>query len=119
MLEEKHIEELKIQLRKAKPWIRFAGIGLIILGIISAISIVGVVWAWGLIWMGINLIFIANRIDDFLYMDAPQSLVEIARKIKNYFLIQSIVTIIWFIFMVVYALFLLHHASTDLNYFPD
>ena len=79
---------------KSKSWMKFLGIVMIIVGALSAITIIGILWAWLYIWLGIILLQ-ASAMANELYSNGSQKvLVEYQRKISTFFQIVGIWTLV-------------------------
>ena len=62
-IEQKVVREVSLPLFSSKGWIKFLGILMIIYGVIAAMTIVGIIFAWLPIWLGVLLNQTANRIE--------------------------------------------------------
>ena len=77
-----------------KGWMKFMGILTIIGGGINALTIVGIVWAWLPIWLGIVLVQAGSRAGEYAARGDAAALEAMTGKIKTYFTISGIVLII-------------------------
>ena len=85
-------------------WLKFLGIMSILGGILTAISIVGIIIAWLPIWMGILLFQAGSQITEARVSRNYQHLVEMMRKFKTYFIIQGILLIVSVVFSLIWIL---------------
>lgn len=88
------VNQIAIEGRNAKGWMKFLGVITIIIGILYALTIVGILVAWIPIWMGILLLQAGNKIDEATIHNNPTALVEMMAKIRVYFTIQGILLLI-------------------------
>lgn len=75
-------------------WLKFLGVMSIIMGVLTALSIVGIIIAWLPIWMGVLLFQAGSQITEARVSRNYQHLVEMMRKFKTYFMIQGILLVI-------------------------
>lgn len=87
-------EQLVVSATKSKGWMKFLGIIMIISGALTAISIVGILWAWIYIWLGILLLQAGNKATELLASKSPENLVEYQSKLSSFFQITGILTIV-------------------------
>jgi len=87
-------EQLVASATKSKGWMKFLGIIMIISGALTAISIVGILWAWIYIWLGILLLQAGNKATELLASKSPENLVEYQSKLSSFFQITGILTIV-------------------------
>lgn len=77
-----------------KGWMKFMGILTIIGGGINALTIVGILWAWLPIWLGIIMVQAGSRAADYAARGDAAALEAMTGKLKTYFTISGIVIII-------------------------
>ena len=77
-----------------KGWMKFIGILSIIGGILQALTIVGILFAWVPIWMGIVLTGAGSRAQEYADKGDAASLTAFTGKLKTYFTISGILIII-------------------------
>ena len=75
-------------------WMKFMGIMTIIGGALNALSIVGILWAWLPIWLGVVLTQAGTKAGEYAAKGDMASLEAMTGKLKSYFVISGIVTII-------------------------
>ena len=88
------IDELKLMARNMTGWLKFLGILTIFFGVLSAITIIGIVFAWIPIWLGVLLIQAGARASNAQISNNPKKLVIMMDKLRLYFVIQGIMLII-------------------------
>jgi len=77
-----------------KGWMKFMGVLSIIGGGINALTIVGILWAWLPIWLGIILVQAGSRAGDYAARGDAAALEAMTGKLKTYFVISGIVVIV-------------------------
>ena len=75
-------------------WLKLLGVMSIVMGVLTAITIVGILIAWLPIWMGVLLFQAGSQITEARVSRNYQHLVEMMRKFKTYFMIQGILLIV-------------------------
>jgi hypothetical protein len=75
-------------------WMKFLGIVTIISGAFGVLTIVGIVFAWIPIWLGVLLIQAGARATNAQITNNPKELVMMLEKLRLYFVIQGILLII-------------------------
>ena len=91
------LKDLSAILYSGRKWIKFVGIGTIIIGVFAALTIVGILFAWLLIWMGVLLIRVANQTDIAYEMEDEAAMVESMKQLKTYFVINGVVQLLYLI----------------------
>jgi hypothetical protein len=77
-----------------KGWMKFMGIMNIIAGALNALSLVGILWAWIPIWVGVILVGAGSKADEFAQRGDAASLEAMTGKLKSYFTISGILMIV-------------------------
>jgi hypothetical protein len=77
---------------------QLVGVMMIIYGILVAITIIGIIIAWLPIWMGVLLFQCAGQIERAHTADDADAMVMAMAKLKTYFTITGILTLIGLIF---------------------
>lgn len=87
------IQELGMPIYPARGWLKFLGVLSIITGVGQALTLVGILWAWLPIWMGVLMyqagssLEMAGLGDRFAFMRSLSSL-------KTYFVLQGVLSLI-------------------------
>ncbi|MDE0659309.1 MAG: hypothetical protein F4029_02500 [Gammaproteobacteria bacterium] len=84
-----------LPLYEARGWMKLLGVVLVITGILTALSIVGLIIAWLPIWLGVLLFQAAGRIELAFATDDEMSLRESLAKLKTFFVIQGVLLLIY------------------------
>ena len=103
-LQEKIIKQVSAPLYSAKRWMKFIGILLIIGGVFYALSIVGIIFAWIPIWLGIMVTGAANKIGMAYNSGDKYSFIEAQKKIGLYFTIYGVLILIFLILTLVFLI---------------
>ena len=88
------VQQASQPLYEARGWLKFLGILSIIQGVIAAFTIVGIVICWLPIWLGMLLMGSANRLEQAAQSGQVGEFVEAQRKLKTYFIINGVLTLI-------------------------
>ena len=92
-------------LYRAKFWMQLIGVMLIISGVLTALTIIGIVICWIPIWAGIVLMQAASSVD-VAYQESSSDAAGMAmRRLKTYFTIFGILTLVYVAITVISMLF--------------
>lgn len=80
--------------RGMKAWLKLLGIVQIVVGIIQALTIFGILWAWLPIWLGVILNAASNKAEEYGEKGDQQVLAAFTGKLKTFFIINGIMMII-------------------------
>ena len=92
-------------LLEGRFWLYLIAWALIIGGGIEVLSIVGIIFAWIPIWTGIVLIQVAGRLSTAQATGEAADFAQVLTKLRLYFMITGIPTLIWIIFLVLGLLY--------------
>lgn len=98
---ENVIDRLLAIAGQSKGWLKFIGVLLIIYGIITALTIVGILIAWLPIWMGVLLFQAGGRADSAALTKDSSQLVTMMDKLRVYFMIQGVLAILALVAIVI------------------
>lgn len=98
---ENLIREIGSPIYEGRGWIKFLGVISIAGGIIYALSIIGIVIAWLPIWMGVILYQSATKMEQAYAAGDKRGFHESMDKLKLYFMIQGILTLIGIVFAII------------------
>lgn len=99
-MNEELIRRVSTPLYNAKGWMKLLGIMSIIMGILVALSIVGIIVAWLPIWTGVLLLQSANAIEQAFNTGGEQAMVLALQKLRTYFIIFGVIMLLQIIMMV-------------------
>ncbi|WP_115716993.1 DUF5362 domain-containing protein [Gallaecimonas mangrovi] len=102
--QESLIQQLTTPLFQAKGWMKLMGVLFIIGGVIQALSIIGILWAWLPIWLGISLFQCARAIENAQLSGSTEALAEANRKLKTYFTIMGVSALVGVLLTVAFFL---------------
>jgi uncharacterized protein DUF5362 len=94
MDENSTVRDISGILYNMKGWLKFIGVVLIIGGVLTAITLFGIVIAWVPIWMGVTLFSASSKIEMAFHSGDKQQLLEACNKLKTYFTIQGFLLIL-------------------------
>lgn len=94
------VTELSTPIFQAKGWMKLVGVLMIIYGVLVALSIVGIIIAWLPIWMGILLFQAASNAEQANMTGDQTALFTALSKLKTYFTIMGIMTLISIVMMI-------------------
>lgn len=92
--EELLVKEVSEPLYQARFWMKFAGVMMIIYGGLTALTIIGIIFAWLPIWLGLLLYQAASSAELARSSGEVEALIQSADKLRLYFTITGIVMLI-------------------------
>ncbi len=108
------------KLKSMKGWLKFLGILSIAGGALYALTIVGIIFAWLPIWIGVVLYQAGERADRYIASEDEAVLVEFMGKLNTYFTILGIAALVGFglsLVFIVIALIMGFHSHQLFNHF--
>ena len=93
------IRQIAMPLYQARVWMKLIGVISIIQGVLAAFTIIGLVVAWLPIWIGVLLFQSASRAEESYVSGDVGTLMESLGKIRTYFTIYGVMTLIMLLFM--------------------
>jgi hypothetical protein len=88
------VRELGLPLLESKGWIKFLGVVSVIQGIVAVFSIIGILIAWLPIWIGVLLYQSATILERAYQSGDKATYYQAMAKLRTYFMIQGILTLI-------------------------
>lgn len=92
-------------LYRAKFWMQLIGIVMIIAGLFTALTIIGIIVAWIPIWAGIVLMQVAGSVDLAYTSNSNEAAMTAMRRLKTYFTIFGVLTLVYIVFTVFMIMF--------------
>lgn len=80
--------------RGSRGWLKFLGILSIVYGVLYALTIVGILFAWIPIWLGIVMNKAGSRAGEYAERGDPASLAGYTGQLKTLFTVTGILTLI-------------------------
>ncbi len=113
------IKEVSIPVYQARGWMKLIGILMIIAGVFYALTIVGIIIAWLPIWMGVVLYQAGSSSEQAYFNGDKYSLLTSLNKLKLYFTIMGIMTLITIALMVIMLIAVLAGGLAFGDYFDS
>ncbi len=113
------IKEVSIPVYQARGWMKLIGILMIIAGVFYALTIVGIIIAWLPIWMGVVLYQAGSSSEQAYFNGDKYSLLTSLNKLKLYFTIMGIMTLISIVLMVIMLIAVLAGGLAFGDYFDS
>ncbi len=113
--EENLVSEMSYPLYNGKGWLKFYGIITIISGVISALSIVGILYAWLPIWLGVLINGAANKVETAYNTGNKYAFIEAQRKLNTYFVINSVIILVGLVLFVLIVIAFVAGLFTGVN----
>jgi hypothetical protein len=110
------IKNLSFPLYNCRGWMKFVGVMSIIGGALQVLTIFGIIIAWLPIWTGILLFQSANAITEAYEGDNQAAMTRALLKLKTYFIIMGVLTLIGIVFMVLVLFLCLLGTGLSLTY---
>ncbi len=98
--ENQLVQQLSLPIFQARGWLKFLGILSIISGAISALSIVGIIYAWLPIWMGVLIFQAGSSIESASQFGNKFTFLQSMGSLKTYFVLQGVLALITIIIAV-------------------
>jgi Family of unknown function (DUF5362) len=94
MEEENVVREVGLPIFESKGWLKLLGVVMIVQGILSALTVVGILICWLPIWLGALLFQAAGAAEGAQINGDKGQLLTSLSKIKMYFMINGILMLI-------------------------
>jgi len=101
------VRELSWPLHRARGWLQFLAVASILSGVISALTIVGILYAWLPIWMGVLLFRTSERIEQARERGDRESLANGLDQLRTYFLVQGVIMLVGLAFTAIFMIYML------------
>ncbi len=88
------VQDLQNSAVRMTGWLKFVGVVTIVSGGLAALSVVGIVFAWIPIWLGVLLMQAAARAENAKISEDPRELLQMFEKLRLYFLINGVMIIL-------------------------
>lgn len=94
------VQELSMPIFQARGWLKFLGVLSIIGGVGQALSIVGILFAWLPIWMGVLMFQAGSSIESAGQFGDKFAFLRSMGSLKTYFVLQGVLTLLGIIMAV-------------------
>ncbi|MFH1688088.1 MAG: DUF5362 family protein [bacterium] len=88
------VQELSAPIFQSKGWLKLLGVVMILQGVLTALTIVGIIFCWLPIWMGILLMQAAGSVESAQISGDKTQLVETLKRLKTYFVINGVLMLL-------------------------
>ena len=88
------IQQLSLPIFQARSWLKFLGVLSIIAGVVQALSIVGIIFAWLPIWMGVLMFQAGSSIEAAGQFGDRFAFLRSLGSLKTYFVLQGVLALI-------------------------
>ena len=88
------VQQLSVPIYQAKGWLKFLGVLSIISGVGQALSLVGILFAWLPIWMGVLMFQAGSNIESAAQFGDKFAFLRSMGSLKTYFVLQGVLTLI-------------------------
>ena len=88
------VRELSLPIYQSKGWLKLIGVLSIIYGILTAVTVIGIVVAWLPIWVGVLLIQAASAVERSQMTGEKEVLFRSLTKLKTYFIITGVLEVL-------------------------
>lgn len=88
------VRELSLPIYQCKGWLKLLGVLSIISGVLTALTVMGIVIAWLPIWTGVLLLQAASAVERSQISGEKQTLFNSLSKLKTYFIITGVLQVI-------------------------
>ena len=103
--QERVIKELSYPLFSSKTWVKLLGILMLVYGVLSALTIVGLIIAWLPIWLGVMLLQVASGVENAQLNGNKEPFLKAMKNLSTFFTIYGVMALIgivlWVLIMVV------------------
>ncbi|MDX9992253.1 MAG: DUF5362 domain-containing protein [Anaerolineales bacterium] len=92
--ESQVVRSVSSPLAEAAGWMKFLGLLSIIAGATQMLSLVGILWGWLPLWMGILLYQSASSVESARMTGDYHALASAMSNLKTYFIINGVITLL-------------------------
>jgi hypothetical protein len=113
------IKEVSAPVFHARGWMKLIGVLSIIVGVLYALTLIGIIFAWLPIWMGVILYQAGSSSEEAYYNGDKYSFLKSMTQLKLYFTIMGITMLIGIILMVIMMIVFLAGGLVFSEYFDN
>jgi hypothetical protein len=92
--ENQLVQQLSMPIYQARGWLKFLGVLSIISGVTSALSIVGIIFAWLPIWMGVLMFQAGSAVEPAGQFGDKFGFLRSLGNLKTYFVLQGVLSLV-------------------------
>ena len=107
------IHQISYPLYQCRGWMKFLGIMSIIGGILQALTIIGIIFAWLPIWTGVLLFQSAAAMEEAHHTGNGNEMIQSLSKLKTYFIIMGVISLLGIIFGVIMFFVVIMNGFSD------
>jgi len=96
---EQSVDRMRGVAGQSKGWLKFLGVLYIVSGALTALTVVGILFAWLPIWMGVLLFQAGTQAETAVLTRDPGGLITMMDKLRLFFVINGVVALIGLIFV--------------------
>ena len=90
-----NVAEFVEPIYRAKFWLQLIGVMLILGGLFTALTIIGILICWIPIWAGIALMQAAGSVDQAYTTGSAEAATQAMQRLKTYFTIFGVLTLVY------------------------
>ncbi len=113
------IKEVSAPVFQARGWMKLIGVLSIIVGVLYALTLIGIIFAWLPIWMGVILYQAGSSSEEAYYNGDKYSFLKSMTQLKLYFTIMGITMLICIILTVIMMIVFLAGGLVFSEYFDN
>ena len=113
------VRNISLPIHESKGWLKFLGVISIVSGVLTALSLVGIIVAWLPIWMGFLLYQGGSLVEQAYVGGDPEALTASLGKLRTYFTVTGVLALVGFIGIGLLLLFGLFGAMAGMQLFQD
>jgi len=99
--ERQNVQQLSMPIYQTRGWLKFLGVLSIISGVASALSIVGILFAWLPIWMGVLMFQAGSSIESASQLGDKFAFLRSLGSLKTYFVLQGVLALVGIVFALI------------------
>ena len=88
------VARLSEPLYAARGWMKLAGVLSVVYGVLTALTLIGLLVAWIPIWMGVLLFQAAKAVEQAYRAADEQAFLDTQAKLKTYFIITGVLALV-------------------------
>lgn len=94
MEEQDVIRQVSLPIYESRSWMKFLGVVMIVQGVMTALTIVGIIFCWLPIWLGVLLFKSASAVETAYIGGSKVDLIMSMQRLKTYFVINGVLMLL-------------------------